>query len=94
MNKKNKTDIKKFPGGEIVEKGLKDLARGICKSIEALAVLIAAPRLKDFGFEIQDTKIKNPNLLLYKKLGAKYGNDAHFQYNAIMSRVNKFCNSY
>ncbi len=87
-------NLKIYPGGEIIEKGIKDLSKGIFKSIEALAVLIASPRLIDLGFKIQKCKIKNPNLLLYKKLGIKYGNDAHFQFNAIMARVNKFCNSY
>lgn len=89
-----KPDLRKYPGGEIVEKGLKDLSRGIFKSIEALALLIASPRLNELGFKIQENKFKHPNLMLYKKLGAKYGNEAHFQYNAIMARVNKFCNSF
>ena len=94
MKKINKSELKKKPGGEIVEKGLIDISSGIFKSIEALALLIAAPRLNEFGFNINEKKFKNPNILLYEKLGKKYGNDAHFQYNALMARVNKFCNSY
>lgn len=87
-------EIKKYPGGEIIAKGLKDIGKGIFNSIEALALLIASPRLNDLGFDIPNEKYKEPNILLYKKLGKKFGNDAHYQYNSMMQRVNKFCNSF
>lgn len=89
-----KNELKRYPGGEIVEKGLSDISKGVFKSIEALAVFIALPRLNDLGFSIKRKGIENPNLVLYEKLCSAYGEDAHYRYNAIMSRINKFCNNF
>ena len=86
--------LAKYPGGEIVIKGLNDIRRGRFKSIEALALFTASPRLNDLGFHINEDYFVYPHLLLYEKLKKKYFNSAHNQYNALMSRVAKFCNHY
>lgn len=87
-------DLLKYPGGEIISKGLHDIRHKRFRTIEALAVLTAFPRLKWLGFRIGKKEKVESHLVLYKKLQTKYGNDAHAQYNAVMKRVAKFCNHY
>ena len=86
--------LKKYPGGEIIVKGLRDINQGRFKSIEALAVLTASPRLNELGFHIDEFVFAEPHLLLYAHLQKKYSDSAHEQYNALMLRVAKFCNHY
>lgn len=71
-------DLAEYPGGDLVVKGLADLAEGIV-SEEALLVLIAGPRLQDLGFEFQ-----NPNGLelpfehrLYERIEERMEQGAH-----------------
>ena len=92
--KKIKNNLLKYPGGEIISKGLRDIRHGKYNSIESLAVFMASPRLNEFGFHIDENHFIYPHLLLYKKLQKKYANSAHEQYNAVMKRVAKFCNHY
>ena len=87
-------ELKKYPGGEIIVAGLNDINRGIYDSTEALALFIASPRLNEAGFGINENTVVNPNLLLYKLMCNKYGNEAHYQYNSFMARVAKFCNHF
>lgn len=91
---KRKNNLLKFPGGEIISKGLKDIRHRKFDSIESLAVFTASPRLNEFGFHIDENHFNYPHLLLYKKLQKKYDDSAHEQYNALMARVAKFCNHY
>jgi len=86
--------LEKYPGGEIIAKGLEDINHGRIKTIEALAVFTASPRLNELGFHIDEFIFQYPHLLLYKNLQKKYSDSAHEQYNALMSRVAKFCNHY
>lgn len=88
-----KNEYKNFPGWEIIGKGLNDIINGRENTIFALAVFIAANRLKELGFKINGKK-DDSNLLLYQKLCEKYDNEAHYQYNAIMQRVVKFSNCF
>lgn len=90
----SKKNLLKYPGGDIISKGLNDIRNKKLNTVEALAVFTASPRLKWMGFRINANKIVDPHLKLYKKLQEKYGNDAHLQYNAVMNRVAKFCNHY
>lgn len=94
MIRRNKNKLLKYPGGEIISKGLNDIRHKKYDSIEALAVFTASPRLNDFGFRIDEDFFVYPHLLLYKKLQKKFSDNAHSQYNAVMSRVAKFCNHY
>ena len=41
-----------FPGAELVEKGLADLAEGT-ETVESLLVSVGAPRLRDLGFPVR-----------------------------------------
>lgn len=77
----------KLPGEDIVNQGLDDLAKNQITDF-ALLVLIASPRLRQFGFEIKD----RPELLpyehtLYDKLSKRLGNDAHSHYNSLIRRI-------
>lgn len=84
----------KYPGGEIISKGLNDIRHKKYNSVEALAVFTASTRLNEFGFHIDENHFVYPHLLLYKKLQKKFSNSAHAQYNALMTRVAKFCSHY
>ncbi|MEO8149736.1 MAG: hypothetical protein ABI723_19005 [Bacteroidia bacterium] len=86
--------LDKFPGGTIVSKGLRDISTGNFRSIEALSVFTASPRLNWLGFSLNENFFPFPHLLLYEKLKKKYSENGYAQYNALMSRVAKFCNHY
>jgi hypothetical protein len=80
--------VSALPGGDLVEQGLMDLDCGV-ESAEALLVSMAAPRLRALGFEVP-TPITEPELRLYRKLAADYGNGAHSRYNALVRRIVSF----
>jgi hypothetical protein len=46
-------DLKTFPGGDLVQRGLADLSAGR-ESVEALLVSVGGPRLKSVGIEVHD----------------------------------------
>ena len=94
MIRKRKNKLLKYPGGEIIRKGLSDIRNKKYDSVEALAVFTASPRLNDFGFRINENIFVYPHLILYKKLQFFFSDDAHAQYNNMMMRVAKFCNHY
>lgn len=86
--------LDKFPGRTIISKGLSDIGHGNIRSIEALAIFTASPRLNGLGFRVSENVFSFPHLLLYEKLRKKHSNSAYAQYNALMRRVAKFCNHY
>lgn len=77
-----------FPGGELIERGLGDLATGT-KSIEALLVSIGAPRLRTLGLEIPFV-FDDPELRLYELLTSEFGDGAHARYNSLIRRLVSF----
>src|SRR3990170_4836364 len=77
-----------LPGGDLVEKGLADRARGVC-SIEALLVSIGAPRLAQLGFSVRDP-IPGAERQLYDRLHAEDPDSAHGRYNALVRRLVSF----
>ncbi len=77
-----------LPGADLVEKGLRDLARGT-ESAEALLVSLSAPKLRTLGFVVP-TPLADPELRLYRMLEAEYGAGAHARYNALLRRVVSF----
>jgi len=83
-----------YPGGEIIVKGLNDIRHRHYRSIEALCVFIASPRLNNMGFSVNENFFRHPHLILYEKLKKIHFADAYSQYNALMKRVAKFCNHY
>lgn len=52
-------DLTAYPGGDLVEEGLADLARGE-ETIPALLVAIGAPRLRRLGLDVPDLGIAIP----------------------------------
>lgn len=84
-------DLKAFPGGDMIEQGLGDLAAGI-RSPEALLVLIGAPRLRRLGLKIPDgaTLDDGPEHELYRMLAEQSPEGAHSRYNALIRRLVSF----
>jgi hypothetical protein len=70
------------PGGELVGKGLADLARN-AETIESLLVSIGSPRLRALGVSLGPA-FDNPEHRLYALLGRDHGDSAHGQYNALV----------
>ena len=85
-----------LPGAELVAKGLEALHRGQ-PTLEALLVLVGAPRLRWAGVDVPDAPkswgevlANGPELALYGKVAASCGRDAHSQYNALIRRLVSF----
>lgn len=76
-----------LPGADLVRAGLRDIEEGV-ESIEALLVLIGAPRLRALGFSVPDTTL--PEHKLYDKLAAEDSDTAHSRYNALLRRLISF----
>ena len=77
-----------WPGADLVRDGLRDLASGV-ESVEALLVLVGAPRLRRLGFDVPDTP-DFPEDRLYARLAEEHGNGAHSKYNALIRRLVSF----
>ena len=77
-----------MPGGEILEGGCRDLEAGV-RSVGALLVLIAAPRLARCGVRIpQDSTRKAlPEHELYDLLAAQHGPEAYRHYCSLLRRL-------
>src|SRR5687767_8749373 len=77
-----------LPGGEILDKGLKDLHGGV-RSAEALLVLIAAPRLTRCGIQIpvSGSDPGLPEHELFRHLAAEHGAEAYRHYRSLLRRL-------
>lgn len=77
-----------FPGGDLVEKGLRDLtlSRETC---EALLVSIGGPRLRALGLSVP-ALFEAPELRLYESLARDDPDAAHGRYNALLRRLVSF----
>ena len=83
-------DLSALPGAELVLKGLQDLAEGR-ESIDALLVLIGAPRLRTLGLAVPaDSDATSPEHRLYARLSGEDGATAHSRYNALVRRLVSF----
>ena len=82
-------DLRAFPGGDLIEEGLADLARGI-ESIPALLVAIGAPRLRRIGLPVPEETFPSPEHRLYEKLAIDDPDSAHSRYNALVRRLVSF----
>jgi hypothetical protein len=79
-----------FPGADLVIKGLGDLAHTE-DSIEALLVLIGAPRLRSLGLAVPVTeRLPSPEHRLYARLSAEDSGTSHSRYNALVRRLVSF----
>jgi hypothetical protein len=81
-------ELKHLPGGDLVAKGLEDLA-GSRVTIEALLVSIAAPRLRDLGVLVAEP-LADPEHRLYERLAREDPDSAHSRYNALLRRLTGF----
>ncbi|HEX2122418.1 MAG TPA: hypothetical protein VHL59_12315 [Thermoanaerobaculia bacterium] len=77
-----------LPGADLIRRGLTDLENGV-DSVEAMLVLVGAPRLRRLGFDVPDTPYF-PEDRLYEHLAASHGDGAHSQYNALIRRLVSF----
>lgn len=77
-----------FPGGDLIERGLRDLARGD-ETMEALLVAIGGPRLRRLGFSVK--AVEMPEHRLYELLARTDPDGAHSRYNALLRRLTSFC---
>lgn len=77
-----------FPGGDLIDAGLRDLAQGV-ESVPALLVSIGSPRLRRLGFPI-DHPLPSPELRLYALLSQDDPDSAHSRYNALIRRLVSF----
>lgn len=78
-----------FPGGELVEKGLRDLADR-SETVEALLVSIGSSRLQSAGVPVPEPAIPDPERKLYERLAAEDSDSAHSRYNALLRRLVSF----
>jgi hypothetical protein len=85
--------LKDLPGAEIILPGLRDLHNGEYNTIGALLVAIAATRLTKAGLDIpKDRLAPEPELTLYGRLQDER-DDPYLYYNALLNRLNSFCNA-
>ena len=78
-----------LPGGDLVEKGLADLAAKR-ETPEALLVSIGAPRLRAAKVPVPDETIAEPERRLYELLALEDADSAHSRYNALVRRLVSF----
>lgn len=83
--------LENLPGGDLVEKGLRDIERDE-ETIESLLVSIAAPRLRAAGLPVP--AVPEPAAAvehrLYAMLAESEPDSAHSRYNALLRRLTSF----
>ncbi len=82
-------DFSAFPGGELIQRGLEDLAAGR-ESEAALLILIGAPRLRRLGLNISEVGAGPPEHRLYDLLVRSDPDAAHSRYNALIRSLVRF----
>ena len=80
-----------LPGADLVSRGMDDLRRGEL-TVEALLVVVGAPRLRSVGLEIPAIPAlsESAELALYAAVGASEAGDVHSRYNALIRRLVSF----
>ena len=78
----------RYPGGDRIARGLKDLEEGR-ESIDSLLVSIGAPRLRRLGFDIE-RPLASAEHRLYDLLAQEAPDRAHSRYNALIRRLVSF----
>jgi hypothetical protein len=81
-------ELEHLPGGDLVAKGLEDLAHSRV-TVEALLVSIGAPRLRDRGV-LLTAPLDEPEQRLYELLAREDPDSAHSRYNALLRRLTSF----
>lgn len=82
-------DILEFPGGDLVQQGLADLAADRATAA-SLLVLIGAPRLRAAGVAVPFREVPQVEHRLYELLASGDPDGAHSQYNALVRRLVSF----
>lgn len=81
-----------FPGGDLIEQGLRDLAEGR-ETAESLLVSIGAWRLRRAGIPVPENVFLEPERRLYERLAHDEEDSAHSRYNALIGRLVSFENA-
>lgn len=81
-------ELEHLPGGDLVAKGLDDLARSRV-TVEALLVSIAAPRMQARGVLVT-VPLDDPEHRLYQLLAREDPDSAHARYNGLLRRITSF----
>ncbi len=82
-------DFDRFPGGELVQHGLRDLEAGR-ETEAALLVLIGAPRLRRLGIRVPALGLEAVEHRLYQRLASADPGPAHSRYNALIRTLVSF----
>lgn len=83
-------DLSALPGGEIVERGLRDLAEGK-ETAESLLVLVGGTRLRALGVPVPaESGGTPPEHRLYDLLARGDPASAHSRYNALIRKLVRF----
>ncbi len=86
-------DLNELPGAELILPGLEDLNNGKTITVGALLVAIASTRLTEAGLIFPKEHLSaEPELTLYAHLQGER-EDAYAFYNALLNRLNSFCNA-
>jgi len=81
-------ELSHLPGGDLVAKGLLDLASS-SDTVEALLVSIADPRLRALGVAVA-APLSDPEHRLFLRLAREDTDSAHSRYNALLRRLTSF----
>jgi hypothetical protein len=78
-----------LPGADLIRTGLEDVRQGR-ESVEALLVLVGAPRLRRLGIDVPERGVARPEHRLYELLARSESDTAHSRYNALIRRLVSF----
>jgi hypothetical protein len=81
--------LEALPGGDLIRRGLRDLAAGR-ETAAALLVAIGAPRLRRAGVEVPGAPFDPAEHRLYELLARDHADSAHSRYNALIRRLVSF----
>lgn len=82
--------VEQLPGGDLVERGVADLAHGR-PTVEAALVSMAATRLRALGFDVPAFNAPQPaGHALYERLERRDPDTAYSQYKALTRRLASF----
>ena len=81
-----------LPGGDMIDRGLADLA-SMRETPESLVVSLAAPRLRREGVPVPARVLPDPEKSLYRLLSQRDGELAHARYNAYLRQAVSFADA-
>ena len=81
-------DLSALPGGDLMAKGLRDLAANR-DTVEAALVEVGAPKLRGLGLMVTSSR-DVPEHHLYALLSRETPDSAHSRYNALIRRLVSF----